>query len=664
MNVWDMDILSIILIIMSLLIGFFAIIYSFHLHKKIMKLDPGTKKMQEISEYIHQGSLTFLKKEYKSMTITSLIIAVFLWFFVSKAVAITFVIGTFFSALAGNIGMRSATRANARTAQAASKSINDGLRAAFTSGMVMGMATVGIGLASVIVTYFFFYKDLGVLYGFGLGASLTALFGRVGGGIYTKAADVGADLVGKVEQGIPEDDPRNPATIADNVGDNVGDIAGMGADLFESYVEALIAAMVLGLVFFGEKGIVLPIILTSAGIISTLIGTLFVNTKSGKLYMAIDKGTFASAAIMIIFAFVIMKLYMNNMNLFYATISGLISGVVIGYSTEYMTSTHRRPTQAVAEAATTGPATCLIRGIAISMSSTVIPMLAITAAMLISYYLAGLYGIAISAVGMLSIVGMSLAADAYGPVADNAAGISEMAKMGKQARERTETLDEVGNTMAAECRGLQLGTSALTVLALFASFLELIKAKAGITVINLGDPAVIAGIFIGSIVPFIFSSIVINGVGKAASKMVLEIRRQFHKNKDILKGKVAPDYNKCIEISTDQALKDMIIPGIISLVAPIIIGLWSLEALGGFLIGAITVGIMLAMFMSNAGCSWDNAKKYIEKGNFGGKGSEAHKASVVGDTVGDPLKDTAGPSLDILIKILITSALVFLPFFI
>ncbi len=653
-----------VLVLLSLITAFLAIIYALYLHKKILKLSPGNKKMQELSEYIRQGAITFLKKEYKSMIIATVIITIMLWFFISKAVAVTFVIGTFFSALAGNVGMRSATRANARTAQAASKSLNDGLRAAFTSGMVMSMATVGIGLSSVILVYFLFYKDLWVLYGFGLGASLTALFARVGGGIYTKAADVGADLVGKFEEGIPEDDPRNPATIADNVGDNVGDIAGMGADLFESYVESIIASMVLGVIFFGEKGVILPIIITAAGIISTFIGAMFVSAKKDKLYMAIDKGTFVSAAVMIVFAFVIMKFYMNDLGLFYATIAGLIGGVVIGYSTEYMTSTKKRPTQLIAEAALTGPATCLIRGIAVSMGSTVVPMLVISFSMLIAYHFGGLYGIAIAAVGMLSIVGMSLAADAYGPVADNAAGISEMAKLGKVVRERTETLDEVGNTMAAECRGLQLGTSALTVLALFASFLELTRAKAGLDVINLGEPEVIAGLFIGAIIPFIFSSLVINAVGKAASEMVLEIRRQFRKNKDILKGKAKPDYNKCIALSTDTALKNMILPGIIALVVPVIIGLWSLQALGGFLMGTISVGVMLALFMSNAGCSWDNAKKYIEQGHFGGKGSAAHKASIIGDTVGDPLKDTAGPSIDILIKIVITSALVFLPLFI
>ncbi|MDP2908149.1 MAG: sodium-translocating pyrophosphatase [Nanoarchaeota archaeon] len=653
-----------VLILSSLIISFLAIAYALYLHKKILKLSPGNKKMQELSEYIRQGATTFLKKEYKSMIIATVIVTIVLWFFISKAVAVTFVMGTFFSALAGNVGMRSATRANARTAQAASKSLNDGLRAAFTSGMVVSMVTVGIGLSSVILVYFLFYKDLWVLYGFGLGASLTALFARVGGGIYTKAADVGADLVGKFEEGIPEDDPRNPATIADNVGDNVGDIAGMGADLFESYVESIIASMILGVIFFGEKGVILPIIITAAGIISTFVGSMFVSAKKDKLYMAIDKGTFASAAVMIVFAFVIMKFYMNDLGLFYATIAGLIAGVVIGYSTEYMTSTKKRPTQLIAEAALTGPATCLIRGIAISMGSTVVPMLVIAFSMLIAYHFGGLYGIAIASVGMLSIVGMSLAADAYGPIADNAAGISEMAKLSKVVRERTETLDEVGNTMAAECRGLQLGTSALTVLALFASFLELTRAKAGLDVINLGEPEVIAGLFIGAIIPFIFSSLVINAVGKAASEMVLEIRRQFRKNKDILKGKAKPDYNKCISISTDTALKDMILPGIIALVVPVIIGLWSLQALGGFLMGTISVGIMLAMFMSNAGCSWDNAKKYIEQGHFGGKGSAAHKASIIGDTVGDPLKDTAGPSIDILIKIVITSALVFLPLFI
>jgi len=647
------------LLALSLLVSFLAIAYAFYVYRQLLKKSQGTKTMAKISEHIYQGARVFLRKEYKLMGISGLIITIFLWIFISIPVALTFVLGTFFSALACDVGMRAATRANARTTFAAKKSINEGLQVAFSSGTVTGMATAGIGLSSVIIAFLIF-KDPEILYGFGLGASLTALFARVGGGVYTKGADVGADLVGKVEKGLPEDDPRNPGVIADNVGDNVGDIAGMGSDLFESYVESIIAAMVIGVVIFGEKGIILPIILTAAGIISAFIGGKFVNTKKGKVYMAIDKGTFVSAGVMIIAAFLITKFYMNEIGLFYATISGLITGVIIGYSTEYMTSTKKSPARYISEAANTGPATYVIRGIAVGMKSTVIPMLAIAISLLIAHHFGGLYGIAIAAVGMLSIVGMSLAADAYGPVVDNAAGIAEMAKLGEKVRKRTEKLDEVGNTTAAASRGLQLGASALTVLALFASFIQL----TGMEIINLSSPVVIAGIFVGAIIPFIFSSLIINGVGKAAHDMVLEIRRQFRKNKKILQGKEDPDYNKCIGISTDRALKEMMMPGAISLVTPILVGLYSLEALGGFLIGSIAVGIMLSMFMSNTGCAWDNAKKYIEEGHHGGKGSDAHKAAVVGDTVGDPLKDAAGPSLDILIKILITSALVFIPFFI
>lgn len=648
-----------IFITISLIISFLAIIYSIYLYKAILKKSPGTKRMQELSEYIHKGAMTFLRKEYKFMSIVVVIATFLLWYFLSTVAAITFVAGTFFSVLSGNLGMRTATRANARTAYAAKKSLNEGLKLAFASGTVTGMATAGIGLSSVIIAFLIF-KDPEILYGFAFGASLSALFARVAGGVYTKAADVGADLVGKVEEGIPEDDPRNPGVIADNVGDNVGDIAGMGADLFESYVESIIAAMVIGVAFFGEKGIILPIMLTAAGIISAFIGGRFVSTKERKVYMAIDKGTFVSAGIMIILAFIIIKFYAQSTGLFYANIAGLITGVIIGYSTEYMTSTKRKPTQYIAESAKTGAATCVIKGLSVGMKSTAIPMLAIAASLILAYHFGQLYGIGIAAVGMLSIVGMSLAADAYGPVVDNAAGIAEMAKLGKNVRKRTELLDEVGNTTAAASRGLQLGASALTVLALFASFLQITKLE----VINLSSPAVIAGLFIGTILPFVFSSMIINGVGKAAHEMIIEIRRQFHQNKNILKGKAKPDYNRCISISTNRALKEMVPPGALAIVSPLLIGFYSLEALGGFLMGTIAIGIMLSMFMSNTGCAWDNAKKYIEKGHFGGKGSEAHKASVVGDTVGDPLKDAAGPSLDILIKLVTISSLVFIPFFI
>ena len=648
-----------IFIILSLVVSLLAITYALYLYRTILKKDPGTKRMQELSEYIHQGAMTFLKKEYKFMAIFVVITTLFLGYFISINIAITFVAGTFFSVLTGNIGMRTATRSNARTAQATKKSLNEGLKVAFSSGTVTGMATAGIGLSSVIIAFLIF-KDPEILYGFGFGASLSALFARVAGGIYTKAADVGSDLVGKVEKGIPEDDPRNPGVIADNVGDNVGDIAGMGADLFESYVESIIAAMVIGVAIFGEKGIILPIMLASTGIISAFIGSKFVNTKNNKIYMAIDKGTFISAGIMVILAFLVIQFYVKEIGLFYATITGLISGVIIGYSTEYMTSTKKKPTKLIAEAAKTGPATCIIKGMSVGMQSTAIPMLAIAIALLLAYHFGGLYGIAIAAVGMLSIVGMSLAADAYGPVVDNAAGISEMANMGKKVRKRTELLDEVGNTTAAASRGLQLGASALTVLALFASFLQITKLE----IINLSSPEVIAGLFLGTILPFLFSSMIINGVGKAANEMVIEIRRQFHRNKKILTGKVAPNYKRCISISTDRALKGMIPPGILAIITPLLIGIYSLESLGGFLMGTIATGIMLSMFMSNTGCAWDNAKKYVEQGHFGGKGSEAHKASVVGDTVGDPLKDAAGPSLDILIKLATMSALVFIPFFI
>jgi len=567
--------------------------------------------------------------------------------------------------LAGNIGMRIATLANCRTAQGSRKSITEGLKIAFSSGTVMSMSVVGLGLIGV-TTFYLIFKDPNIIYGFGFGASSIALFARVGGGIYTKAADVGADLVGKVEKGIPEDDPRNPAVIADNVGDNVGDVAGMGADLFESYVDSIIAAMVIGLIAFStNKGVILPLVIAGAGILSSVIATFFVGIKKTEPQNALNYGVFASAIIMIFLSFFVVKQFFSELNLFYAIISGLFAGVVIGLSTQYYTSSTKKPTISIAESAQKGAGTGIIQGLSVGMYSTVIPVLAVCATILVSYYFSGLYGIAIAAVGMLSTLGVTLATDTYGSVADNAAGIAEMAKLGKRIRKRTESLDAVGNTTAAIGKGFAIGSAALTAIALFASYTQVVSKFTGSqVVIDISSPSVMVGIFIGALLPFLFSALTMKAVGKAASKIVDEARRQFKQIKGLMTGKAEPDYNKCIGISTDAALREMMLPSLIAIVAPIIVGLTiGVNAVGGLLVGSITTGFLLAVFMANAGGAWDNAKKYIEAGHLGGKGSVTHKAAVVGDTVGDPFKDTSGPSLNILIKLISIVALVFVPLF-
>ncbi|MBW2984943.1 sodium-translocating pyrophosphatase [Candidatus Woesearchaeota archaeon] len=647
-----------------LIISLIALGFAIYTAVKIMKKPEGTDKMKEISSAIKQGAMAFLNKEYLIILGFIIIVGCVLYFLIGKTITLAFVIGAVFSALAGNFGMRIATSANSRTANAAKKSIGDGLRAAFSSGVVMGLTVVGLGLLGVTVLYMIF-NDPNIIYGFGFGASSIALFARVGGGIYTKGADVGADLVGKVEAGIPEDDPRNPAVIADNVGDNVGDVAGMGADLFESYVDSIIAAMVIGTTAFALKGIILPLALAGTGIIASIIGTFFVRGETkAHLSRVLDRGIFAAAILMAIGAYVVIGKIVGSISLFYSTIAGLVAGIIIGLSTEYFTGTGRAPTKAIAEASKTGAATNVIDGLAVGMMSTLIPVLAVSAAILIAYHFGGLYGIAIAAVGMLSTLGITLAADTYGPVADNAAGIAEMAHLGGTVRRRAESLDAVGNTTAAIGKGFAIGSAALTALALFASYTQVVKQLTGSElVINIINPNVIVGLFIGGVLPFIFSSITLRAVGKAAFKMIEEVRRQFKKIKGLMQGKAKPDYAKCVSISTGAALKEMVIPSLLAILVPIGVGLWNLEALGGLLAGAIVTGFLLAVFMANAGGAWDNAKKYIESGKLGGKGSPAHKASVVGDTVGDPCKDTSGPSLNILIKLMSIVALVFLPLF-
>ncbi len=644
--------------------GVLAIISAVILVLSIKKKPIGTERMKEISGFIHKGALTYLNKQYKYLTVFVIVVSVILYFIINPETATAFVIGAFFSALTGNIGMRVATSANARTSQASKESLNSGLRIAFSSGTVMGMSVVGLGLLGVSLMYMIF-QDTSILFGFGFGASSIALFARVGGGIYTKAADVGADLVGKVEKGIPEDDPRNPAVIADNVGDNVGDVAGMGADLFESYVDSIIAAMAIGVVTLGlSSAVALPMMLAGLGIIVSIIGTFFVRAKEGKdPRWALNKGIFISAILMFILSYFLITYVSGQgaINVWYATVSGLVAGIVIGLVTEYYTSENRGPARSIAESSQTGAATNIIAGLSVGMRSTMLPIIAVGAAIMISYQFAGLYGIAIAAVGMLSTLGITLATDTYGPVADNAAGIAEMASLGKEIRERCETLDAVGNTTAAIGKGFAIGSAALTALALFVVY----GNTMGITSINLTNPSVITGLFIGALLPFLFSSFAMSAVGKAAFKIVQEVRRQFQTIKGIMEGKAKPDYNKCIEISTHAALKQMVVPSLLAILAPVVVGLLlGAEALGGMLAGAIASGFLLALFMANSGGAWDNAKKYIEKGNLGGKGSDNHKAAVVGDTVGDPFKDTAGPSLNILIKLMSIVALVFAPLFI
>lgn len=666
-----MDFILILVILVSLAALGFALVKFFSISKK----DDGTEATREIAKLIHEGAMTFLRKEYSILAVFIALVSGVL-FFIDRnpaqfrgEMAVCFIMGAIFSAAAGNIGMRIATKANVRTAIASKKSLNDGLKVAFSSGTVMGMSVVGLGLLGVASLYAWLGNP-SIIFSFGFGASSIALFARVGGGIYTKAADVGADLVGKVEKSIPEDDPRNPATIADNVGDNVGDVAGMGADLFESYVDSIIAAMVLGVMLTSMKNAVtLPLALAGLGIVSALVGVAFVKAgKKSSAAAALNKGIFGSAILMAVISAFVVFWMTGSMNLYFSMLAGLAGGVVIGLSTEYYTSPHRSPVKSIADASKTGPATNIISGISVGMISTIIPVLAVCAAMGAAYYfgfayegtIGGMYGIAIAAVGMLSTLGITLATDSYGPVADNAAGIAEMAGLGPEIRKRTESLDAVGNTTAAIGKGFAIGSAALTALALFVTFSQVTK----ISVINLIDYRVVIGLFLGGLLPFVFSSLTMRAVGNAAEDMVIEVRRQFKTIKGLMEGKKKPDYKRCIAISTNAALKQMIVPSIIAIVVPIAIGMWSVEAVGGLLAGTLVSGFLLAVFMANSGGAWDNAKKYIEEGNFGGKGSEPHKAAVVGDTVGDPFKDTSGPSLNILIKLISIVALVFLPLFI
>ena len=669
-------------IIVALAAGGAALLFAALTAFNVLRADPGNQRMRAIGDSIREGAGTFLRREYLVLAPFVIIVAAGLWvlidwwtlndsvgggwgiFILVPETAIAYLAGTICSATAGFIGMSVAVRANVRTAAAAMHGLNPALRIAFSSGSVMGITVVGIGLLGVTILYVIF-QDVTVIAGFGMGASSIALFARVGGGIFTKAADVGSDLVGKIEAGIPEDDPRNPGVIADNVGDNVGDVAGMGADLFESYVSSIIAAMALAAAAsWKADAAVLPLMLAGAGIVAAILGTFMVRSSEqadfGQLLWALRRGIYASAILLVVFALVIVLSLDMEITWFWAIVTGLAAGLIIGTSTEYYTSYEYKPTQQVAETSQTGAATVMISGIATGMISTVIPLIAVGLTIIIAFELASFYGVALAGVGLLSTLGITLAADAYGPVADNAGGIAEQAQLDPEVRERTDALDALGNTTAATGKGFAIGSAALTSLALLAAF----AIAAEIAEINLLDHTIIVGVLFGAMLPFLFSAFTMKAVGRAAMSIVNEVRRQFREIPGLMEGTADPDYTECVDIATKGALKEMIIPGLMAVAAPLATGfVLGVEALGGMLIGAVGSGFMLAIMMATAGGAWDNAKKYVELGHYGGKGSDAHKAAVEGDVVGDPFKDTSGPSLNILLKLMAIVSLVFAPVF-
>ncbi len=644
-----------------------ALLFAVYKIAFVSKQDAGTDRMKEISASINEGAKAFLFAEYKILAIFVIVLFLAIGLFLGEnswITAVCFLCGAIFSILAGYVGMNVATKANVRTANAARTSgMNKALSIAFSGGSVMGMCVVGLGLLGASVLYIIIGK-LDVLFGFSLGASSIALFARVGGGIYTKAADVGADLVGKVEAGIPEDDPRNPAVIADNVGDNVGDVAGMGADLFESYVGAIISAMTLGAVAVsGSNGVIFPLIIAACGILASVIATFFVRGSEGaNPHKALKMGSYVSALLVVIASVILSKVMLGGFGAAIAIVSGLVVGLVIGIVTEVYTSGDYKFVKKIAQQSETGSATTIISGTAVGMMSTWIPVVLICVGIFLAYRFAGIYGIALAAVGMLSTTGITVAVDAYGPIADNAGGIAEMSGLDHSVREITDKLDAVGNTTAAMGKGFAIGSAALTALALFVSFTQ----ATGLTAdsVALTNPNVVIGLLIGGMLPFVFSAMTMDSVSKAAYSMIEEVRRQFREIPGVMEGTTKPDYKTCVAISTTSALKEMLVPGIMAVVVPLLVGVvLGSTALAGLLAGALVSGVMLAMFMSNAGGAWDNAKKYIEEGNHGGKGSEAHKAAVVGDTVGDPFKDTSGPSINILIKLMTVVSTVFAAIF-
>ena len=676
------------ILILAVVASIVALAFALYLAMNVTRQDPGDEQIQFIGRAIQEGAQAFLKREYTLLAVFVVVIAIILAVFIDfdvtgrvekvspfpAATAISYLIGAIGSALAGYIGMSIAVRANTRTAVKAMEGLNPALRVAFNSGTVMGISVVGIGLLGVSILYFIF-RDINVVAGFGFGASSIALFARVGGGIYTKAADVGADLVGKVEQGIPEDDPRNPATVADNVGDNVGDVAGMGADLFESYVGSIIATIALGVAALGlassveswnDPKLLLPILVASIGIFSAILGTFLVRTGEdadmGKLLWSLRTGILASGVLVLIGTGVAVAALGLDFRLFWVVLIGLVAGQIIGTSSEYYTSFEFNPTKRLAEQAETGPATIMIGGLGLGMLSTVIPGIVVVAAMGLTYWMADTYGVALAAVGMLSTLGITLATDAYGPVADNAGGIAEQAHLDPSVRERTDALDSLGNTTAATGKGFAIGSAVLTALGLMAAYA--VTAGIGREDLSLLDVRVLMGVIIGAMMPFLFAALTMQAVGRAAGAMVEEVRRQFREIKGLLEGTAEADYAQAVAISTNGAMKEMVVPGLLAVIVPVLVGaILGAAALGGLLIGAIATGFLLAIMMANAGGAWDNAKKYIEAGNLGGKGSEQHDAAVVGDTVGDPFKDTSGPALNILIKLMSIVALVFAPLF-
>ena len=678
------------LITIALVAGGLALLFALYLALRVTRQDTGNDAIREIGRAIQEGAMAFLGREYRFLAIFVVAVFAILWIFIDADIlnkragddrtlpstALAYLAGAMGSGLAGFIGMNIAVRANVRTAAGAMRGLNHALQVAFSSGSVMGITVVGIGILGVTLLYWVF-QDPTIIAGFGFGASSIALFARVGGGIYTKAADVGADLVGKVEQGIPEDDPRNPATIADNVGDNVGDVAGMGADLFESYVGSIIATIALGTaatlfaggasseVPYDDDRFLLPILVAAIGIFASILGTFLVrageSASMGRLLWALRAGIFSAGGLVLVGTAIAIAVLDLDFKLLWVVVVGLVVGQVIGTATEYFTSYEYRPTRWLSSQALTGPATVIIGGFGLGMLSTVVPLFSVVVGIWIADELAGVYGIALAAVGMLSTLGITLATDAYGPVADNAGGIAEQAHLDPQVRQRTDALDALGNTTAATGKGFAIGSAVLTALALMVAYSEV----ADIDILDLRETDVLIGLLVGAVLPFLFSALTMQAVGRAANKMIEEVRRQFREIPGIMEGTARPEYARAVDISTQGALREMVLPGLLAVVAPVAMGLvLGAEALGGLLIGAIASGFLLAVTMANAGGAWDNAKKYIELGNYGGKGSEPHKGAVVGDTVGDPFKDTSGPSLNILIKLMSIVALVFAPLFI